>query len=113
MSRVITALLTLSFLLYGASIESQIRKKNQELSSNKKQYNRMDNKLSSVAKKIILAKAEWSRLDKKLAKLEKSIKEHSLKFNELSHKKRAVDEHILNLSSEIRQKREKFICFKR
>jgi hypothetical protein len=52
MFRVIIALFTLSFLLYGASIDSQIRKKNRELSSNKKKYNRMDSKLSSVAKKI-------------------------------------------------------------
>jgi septal ring factor EnvC (AmiA/AmiB activator) len=106
----ITLLLLIFILpLLSSSIEKKIKSKKRELSSKKIEYNKMDRKLSIVAKKIIEAKKERLKLDKKLNVLEKNIKKNQNKFNTLSSKKKALNIELSTLSIEIDDKRDKFI----
>ncbi|MCK4441243.1 MAG: peptidoglycan DD-metalloendopeptidase family protein [Sulfurovaceae bacterium] len=98
-----------SSILYSNSIDKKIKIKKRQLHSKQIEYNKMDKKLSTIAKKIIDAKAQSITLDKMLNKSEKHIKENQNKFNELNAKKKILDQEINELNIKIEDKREKFI----
>ncbi len=108
MKRILIFVLFIS-LLFSSSIDRKIKQKKKELQSKQNQYNRMDIKLSSIAKKIIDAKVEKSKLDKKLKVLEKKITSSQSIYNDLNRKKIAVDIELRKLSDSIEDKQDKFI----
>jgi len=75
-------------LLFGTSIDRKIKIKKRQLHSKQNEYNKMDKKLSTLAKKIIDAKAQSAELDKMLTQSEKNIKENQSRFDDLSSKKK-------------------------
>lgn len=108
--RKIFLFITLSLsMLFSTSIDNKIKIKKRQLYSKQNEYNKMDKKLSSIAKKIIDTKAQSSNLDKKLNKSEKDIKENQNKFDELTAKKKVLDQEVSELNRNIEAKREKFI----
>jgi murein DD-endopeptidase MepM/ murein hydrolase activator NlpD len=96
-------------LLFGTSIDRKIKIKKRQLHSKQNEYNKMDKKLSTLAKKIIDAKAQSAELDKMLTQSEKNIKENQSRFDDLSSKKKVLDKKIDDLNRDIEAKREKFI----
>ena len=109
MRRAIILLLLVVLPLFSSSIDRKIKSKERQLSSKNSEYNKMDKKLSTVAKKILNAKSERSKLNKKLNLLEQNIKKNQNVFNELNSKKKVLDIELSKLSSEIDDKRDKFI----
>jgi len=109
MRRAIILLLLVVLPLFSSSIDRKIKSKERQLSSKNSEYNKMDKKLSTVAKKILNAKSERSKLNKKLNLLEQNIKKNQNIFNELNSKKKVLDIELSKLSSEIDDKRDKFI----
>ncbi|MCK4442629.1 MAG: peptidoglycan DD-metalloendopeptidase family protein, partial [Sulfurovaceae bacterium] len=103
--------LTISLsMLFSTSIDKKIKIKKRQLHSKQIEYNKMDKKLSTLAKKIIDAKAQSTIIDKILNKSEKHIKENQSKFNELSAKKKVLDQEVQELNEKVEAKREKFIA---
>jgi murein DD-endopeptidase MepM/ murein hydrolase activator NlpD len=108
--RKIFLFVTLSLsLLFSTSIDKKIKIKKRQLHSKQSEYNKMDKKLSTLAKKIIDAKAQSAKLDKMLGQSEKNIKKNQNKFNDLSSKKKVLDKEVDDLNRDIEAKREKFI----
>ena len=97
-------------LLFSSSIDRKIKANKRELNIKQREYNKMDKKLSAIAKKIIQAKAQSAKIDEKLAQLEKDITKNQNRFNELTAKKRELDRELSELNSKIEAKREKFIA---
>jgi len=96
-------------LLFSTSIDKKIKLKKRQLHAKEIEYNKMDKKLSTLAKKIIDAKAQSAKLDKMLSQSKKNIRENQEKFNELSAKKKVLDKAINKLNKKIEAKSEKFI----
>jgi len=108
--RTITLLLLLVISpLFSSAIDKKIESKNRQLKSKNIEYNKMDKRLSKVAKKIIDAKAERSKLNKKLSSLEENIKRNQNKFEKLSSQKKALDVELSKLSRDIEEKKDKFV----
>jgi septal ring factor EnvC (AmiA/AmiB activator) len=95
-------------LLFSASIDRKIKVKKRELKLKQIEYDKMDKKLSNLARKIIKAKKESAILDKKLKKSQKEVEKNQAKFDELNKKKRAIDKELNKLNSKIKAKRDKF-----
>jgi septal ring factor EnvC (AmiA/AmiB activator) len=98
-----------SLFLFSSSIDSKIKAKKKELSSQKVEYDKMDKKLSAMASKIIRAKEERDRLDNKIFELEESIQKNKVNYRELQDKQDMVNRKLSKLTVEIAQKQEKFI----
>jgi len=98
-----------SLFLFSSSIDSKIKAKKKELSSQKIEYDKMDKKLSAMASKIIRAKEERDRLDNKIFELEKSIQKNKVNYRELQDKQDMVNRRLSELTVEIAQKQERFI----
>jgi len=96
-------------LLFSTSINKKIKIKKKQLYAKEIEYNKMDKKLSTFAKKIIDAKAQSTELDKMLSQSKKNIRDNQRKFNELSAKKKVLDKEVNELNKKIEAKREKFI----
>jgi len=96
-------------LLFSTSIDKKIKIKKRQLHAKEIEYNKMDKKLSTLAKKIIDVKAQIEKLDKMLTQSQKKMRENQRKFNELSSKKKILDKEINELNKKIEAKQEKFI----
>ncbi|HIM94592.1 MAG TPA: hypothetical protein EYM49_06125 [Campylobacterales bacterium] len=96
-------------LFLFSSIDSKIKEKKREISSQKVEYEKMDKKLSTIASKIISAKEEREKLDLKISKLEESIKKNKVNYRELQNKQDVINQKLSELTTEISEKEEKFI----
>jgi septal ring factor EnvC (AmiA/AmiB activator) len=109
MKKLLLLMLLFSLFLFSSSIDSKIKAKKRELSSQKVEYDKMDKKLSAMASKIITAKEERDRLDNKIFELEESIQKNKVNYRELQDKQDMVNRKLSELTVEIAQKQEQFI----
>lgn len=108
MKKILFMALFLPLFLFS-SIDSKIKEKKREISSQKVEYEKMDKKLSTIASKIISAKDERAELDLKISKLEESIKKNKVNYRELQNKQDVINQKLSELTTEISEKEEKFI----
>ena len=108
MKKILFMALFLPLFLFS-SIDSKIKEKKREISSQKVEYEKMDKKLSTIASKIISAKDEREKLDRKISKLEESIKKNKVNYRELQNKQDVINQKLSELTTEISEKEEKFI----
>lgn len=99
----------LSLLLSSSTIDSKIREKKKELSSQKVEYDKMDKKLSTMALKIMEAKEEKSILSQKIGLLKININKHKDKYKELQEKQKIINQKLEELIDEITRKQETFV----
>jgi len=108
MKKILFMALFLPLFLFS-SIDSKIKEKKREISSQKVEYEKMDKKLSTIASKIISAKEEREKLELKISKLEESIKKNKVNYRELQNKQDVINQKLSELTTEISEKEEKFI----
>ena len=109
MRRVLLMVLVAPLLLWGAAIDKKIASKKKELRLTKIEYNKMDKRLSSIAKKIIDAKAKRKQLENKLASLKNRIGSNQNEFDRLIQKQKEIEQELTSLTVEIGEKKEKFV----
>ena len=95
--------------LFSSTIDTKIKEKKREISSQKVEYDKMDKKLSTMASKILDAKKERGRLDSKISALEESIKKNKVNYRGLQNRQDVVNRKLSELTVEIVTKQEKFI----
>ena len=108
MKKILFMALFLPLFLFS-SIDSKIKEKKREISSQKVEYEKMDKKLSTIASKIISAKEEREKLELKISKLEESIKKNKVNYRELQNKQDVINQKLSELTTEISEKEEEFI----
>jgi len=109
MKKIFLFFLIFSSLLFSSSIDRKIKENKRKLNLNQIEYNKMDKKLSTLAKKIIDAKAQSAILDKKLKESQKYIENSQSRYLELTDKKKMLDKELNELNKKIETKRKKFI----
>jgi len=109
MKKILFGLFIAISLLFSSSIDKKIRANKRELRKKEIEYDKMDKKLSSIAKKIIDAKSQIAILDKKLKKSEKNIQNNQTKLDKLNIEKDELDREIAELKDKIKDKEDKFI----
>jgi len=109
MKKILLGLIIGISLLFSSSIDKKIKANKRELRKKEIEYDKMDKKLSSIAKKIIDTKSQISILNKKLKKSEKNIKKNQDKLEKLNIEKSKLDKEISELNEKIREKEDKFI----
>ncbi len=103
--------LLLSFsLVFSSSVDNKIRQKNKELKLKKIEYKKMDNQLSKIAKKILVAKKEKNILDKKIAILEDDIKNSEDKYSKLKEEDKKLSKDLNKINAIINSKQDKFVA---
>ena len=108
--RLILGLLLSFSLLFASSVDTSIRQKNKELKLKKIEYRKMDKQLSTIAKKILMAKKEKSDLAHKITSLEKNIKKNREKYTMLRKEEKVLLKDLQAINKTITSKEDSFIA---
>jgi len=96
-------------LLWASSVDTKIKQSKRALSAKKIQYKKMDRELSSIAKKILMAKKEQKNLDAKVTTLASNIKKNEKKYQNLKKENKTLSKKLNKVSNSIVIKQDKFL----
>jgi len=108
--KIILGFLLLFSLLGASSVDTKIKKSKRQLSAKKVEYKKMDKELSTIAKKILMAKKEKKQLESRLSSLEVNIKNNEAEYLSLKNKEKLLTADLKKISVSITVKQEKFIA---